>query len=336
MSEQTILPRWRGFNLLELFSRRGPDDRRSGDFREDDFRWIADWGFDFVRFPMDYRLWAPGDDVYAVREDVLQKIDRVVRLGEQYGLHVSLNFHAAPGYCINGVPEPFDLWKDAEALDAFCYHWALFAGRYKGISSNRLSFNLVNEPRIPAEVGTKAIYERVVRAAAEAIRARDAERLIIADGVKVGTEPLPELADLGIAQGCRAYAPAGVSHYRASWVPGSDTWPEPSWPQPETHPGGGWDRSRLEAHYAPWADLARRGVGVHCGEGGAHQYTPHAVVLSWLDDVLDILTGHGIGYALWNLRGTFGILDSERTDVEYEDWHGHKLDRELLTLLQGY
>jgi endoglucanase len=75
---------------------------------------------------------------------------------------------------------------------------------------------------------------------------------------------------------------------------------------------------------------------VHCGEGGAHHFTPHAVVLAWLDDVLDILTGHVIGFALWNLRGTFGILDSERSDVAYEDWHGHKLDRALLELLQRY
>jgi endoglucanase len=285
---------------------------------------------------MDYRLWVPGDDVYEVREDVLEQIDRVVRLGEQYSLHVSLNFHAAPGYCINGVPEPFDLWRDADALDAFCFHWALFAERYKGISSERLSFNLVNEPRVPPEIGTKAIYERVVWEATRAIRVQDAERLIIADGVRVGTEPLPELADLGIAQGCRAYAPSGVSHYRASWVPDSDTWPEPTWPQMESHSGGAWDRAQLEEHYGRWVDLARQGIGVHCGEGGAHQHTPHAVVLAWLDDVLDILTGHGIGYALWNLRGTFGILDSERADVEYEDWHGHKLDRALLSLLQKY
>jgi len=34
------------------------------------------------------------------------------------------------------------------------------------------------------------------------------------------------------------------------------------------------------------------------------------------------------------VRGSFGILDSGRTDIELEDWHGHKLDRRLLTLLQ--
>ena len=336
MAAQTVLPRWRGFNLLELFSRQGPADRRSDDFREDDFRWIANWGFDFVRIPMDYTLWIEGDDIYRPREATLEQIDRVVRLGERYELHVSLNFHAAPGYCINPKPEPFNLWQDEEALQAFCFHWGLFAERYRGIPAERLSFDLVNEPRVPSELGSRADHERVIRTATSAIRERDPGRPIIADGLEVGKVPAPELADLGIAQSCRAYQPAGVSHYRAGWVGGSDRWPSPAWPQPASHPGGAWDRTALEGHYAPWADLARQGIGGHCGEAGAHQYTPHRVVLAWLDDVLDILTGHNIGFALWNLRGTFGILDSGREDVAYEDWHGQELDRALLELLRRY
>lgn len=51
-------------------------------------------------------------------------------------------------------------------------------------------------------------------------------------------------------------------------------------------------------------------------------------------DVLDILKGHGIGWALWNLRGSFGLIDSGRSDIEYEDFQGHKLDRRLLSVLQ--
>ncbi|RQW09613.1 glycosyl hydrolase family 5, partial [candidate division KSB1 bacterium] len=62
----------------------------------------------------------------------------------------------------------------------------------------------------------------------------------------------------------------------------------------------------------------------------------HHVVLAWFRDVLEILTPHNIGYALWNFRGSFGIVDSGRTDVAYEDWHGHKLDRAFLELLQAF
>jgi hypothetical protein len=31
--------------------------------------------------------------------------------------------------------------------------------------------------------------------------------------------------------------------------------------------------------YQPWADLARKGVGVHCGEGNAFNKTPIEIVL---------------------------------------------------------
>ena len=182
----------------------------------------------------------------------------------------------------------------------------------------------------PSLADPAADHERVMRAAAAAVRKIDPERLIILDGVSWGTEPCPELANLGTAQSCRAYAPMGVSHYMATWV-GGENWPEPAWPgrQPD---GLYWDRTRLEEFYRPWIELASGGSGVHCGEGGAFSHTPHPVVLAWYRDVLEILTPENIGFALWNLRGGFGILDSERQDVAYEDWYGHRLDRRLLEL----
>jgi endoglucanase len=335
MPGQTVLPRWRGFNLLEFFTIKS-----SGDVREDDFRWIADWGFDFVRLPMCYTLWIENDDPRRLYEPMLRKIDRAVELGRRHNLHVCLNFHRAPGFSVNPErTEPYSLWKDQAALDDFCFHWQAFARRYRGISSAQLSFNLVNEPVAPRpEVMTREDHARVMRAAVAAVRAEDESRLIILDGLSWGNEPCPELADLagqGVAQSCRAYVPMGISHYKASWVNG-EMYPEPRWPGAWHGDGNTWDRAALEKHYQHWADLAARGVGVHCGEGGAFIHTPHDIVLRWLRDVLDILRGHNIGYALWNFRGGFGILDSERADVAYEDWHGHKLDRKLLELLQAY
>ena len=328
---QSVLPRWRGFNLLEMFTTQS-----SGDFQEDDFRWISEWGFNFVRIPACYTLWIEGEDVYRLKEPMLEKVDRVVRLGEKYGIHVCLNFHRAPGFSVNPErKEPFNLWKDEEAVEVFLFHWTTFARRYQGIPSERLSFNLVNEPIRPdPAVMTREDHARVMRRAVAAIREVDAERLIILDGLSWGTEPLTDLVDLGVAQSCRAYAPMGISHYRASWV-GGENWPEPTWPG-ALQDGKPWDRASLEAFYRPWIDLAERGVGVHCGEGGAFCYTPHHAFLAWFRDVLEILTASNIGYALWNFRGPFGVLDSERRDVVYEDWHGHALDRKLLTLLQSF
>ena len=69
--------------------------------------------------------------------------------------------------------------------------------------------------------------------------------------------------------------------------------------------------------------------------GGAYHQTPHAVFLGWFGEVLEVLRGHGIGWALWNFRGPFGVLDSARQDIAYREWHGHRLDVALLHLLRA-
>ena len=337
---QTVLPRWRGFNLTEMCG------TRSGVFVEDDFRWIAELGFDFVRLPLNYRMWTDEQDVYQVREPALDRLDSAVALALENGLHVSINFHRAPGYCVNGPEEPFNLWKDEEALAVFLFHWELIAKRFRHVSGKHLSLNPVNEPKKVTDKMSRADYERVMRAFVGRVRAIDPDRLIIIDGLRWGQTPLPELMDLGAAQSCRCYWPHSLSHYKVPGIAPENPLPA-SWPCTGYSPSGDavgepgtpatvWDRARLEAHYAPWAELARSGAGVHCGEGGCFKHTPHDVFLRWFTDVLEILTGYGIGYALWNFRGSFGVLDSEREDVAYEDWHGHKLDRKLLELLQRF
>jgi hypothetical protein len=140
----------------------------------------------------------------------------------------------------------------------------------------------------------------------------------------------------GVAQSVHAYWPSGISHYRAPWVDRKLDFPAPAWPLRNKDGSIKSGRADLEQRFAPWAELARQAVGVHCGECGCFNKTPYDVFTAWFSDVLDILSGHGIGYALWNFRGSFGILDSGRTDIEYEDWHGHKLDRRLLRILQKY
>ncbi len=320
------IPRWRGINLLDMFTMQ-----RKGDFAEDDFKYIRDWGFDFVRLPLCYRLWIVDGDDYKINEAMLQKLDRAIDLGQKYNIHVCLNFHRGPGYSVNReFTEPHSLWKDKSALDAFVFQWTMIAKRYKGISKDKISFNLINEPgALDPKRMTRADHERVMRTTVKAIRKISPDRIISIDGLAWSRKPCPELADLNLVQSTRAYEPMSISHYKASWV-NSKNFPAPAWPR------NGWDRKRLEEHYKPWIDIKKQGVPVHCGEGGTYNKTPHNVVLPWLRDVLDILTDHGIGYAIWNFRGSFGIMDSGRNDVDYEDFHGHKLDRKMLNILQKY
>jgi aryl-phospho-beta-D-glucosidase BglC (GH1 family) len=351
MAKKNPLPRWKGFNLLDFFS---PDPTRSRrQTTEEDLKWMRDWGFDFIRLPMAYpnyldidrsRNITP-DDVYKISNERVDAISNLVELAHKYNMHVSLNLHRAPGYCVNaGFHEPYNLWKDQEALDAFCFHWNMWAKRYKNTSSKKISFDLLNEPSLREDMNDQhskrsavpgELYRKLAIAASDAIWKENPKHLIIADGNNVGNTVIPEIKDLNIAQSCRGYNPGIISHYKAPWAnPNPDALPEPKWPG---QVGNRYlSRTMLEEYYKPWIELSKSGVGVHCGECGCWNKTPHDVFIAWFTDVLDILRSNDIGFALWEFSGSFGVLDSGREDIEYEDWHGHKLDRKLLTLMQKY
>jgi endoglucanase len=319
---------------------------------------------------MSYHCWSDPHHWREIREPVMKEIDQALEFGRRHGIHVCMNFHRAPGYSVDrSVKEPFNLWRDAEALEACVYHWRHFAARYRDVPNAALSFDLLNEPGMMDEqrLLDDATYFRVAKALVEGIRAESPERLIIADGLNWGRIPCPALAELKIAQSTRGYDPMRVSHWKASWVGGADQWPRPTWPLRESEEAaqgdraqlarfeevfhenpivrkfaddpvlhGDWNRERIEHQLIrPWQELEAMGVGVHVGECGAHHFTPHDVALAWLGDLTAAWRKAGWGFAVWNLRGTFGVLDSGRTDVAYEDFHGHKLDRKMLELLRA-
>ncbi|HTS19227.1 MAG TPA: cellulase family glycosylhydrolase [Verrucomicrobiae bacterium] len=339
-------PRWRGFNLPNLCF--PPGDFRFADmviqgygrFFENEFRWIAEWGFNFVRLPISYDWYVLDGDPELIDEGKLAVIDQAIEWGERYGLHVNLGLVHAPGY-VNGsdywlTPDRFDLWKDAAAAECFNAHWQMFARRYRGRSALQLSFCLLAEPaRTDADT-----YARIIRGANNAVLAADPGRPILVEGLEYGSQPVPQLADVGAAHCCRAYQPFHISHQLAWWV--HMPVEPPAWPTPKPVQRTGWlvgplDPDELRAWYQPWIDLAKQGVPrIHCGETGFWSRTPHHVGLAWIESVLTLFKEFGWSWALWNFTGAFGILDSGRTDVSYEHFHGHLLDRKYLQLLQRY
>ncbi len=336
VQDWTPSKRWRGFNLLGMFrcptTGLKPDPRVDGHFVEWEFQALHDWGFNFVRLPLDYRILIAGDSWTNLNEQKMKFLDDAIRWGRKYSIHVQVALHRIPGYCILDQTEAFPLGTSPMAQKAACTMWAAFAKRWKGVPNDVLSFNLFNEP---TRHTAGANYLPLCRKLIEAIRNEDGARFIMVDGNGCASQPVPELYETpSVGQAFRGYTPHAITHYGTDYIHGIPKAP-PTWPLAPGYASGWLCRSPEEtvAQYQGALD-----VGELCmvGEFGCCNTAPHATVLAWMEHCLKLWRAKGLGWALWNLRGRFGILDSERTDIVYEDFHGHKLDRKMLELLRRY
>jgi len=253
-------------------------------------------------------------------------------------VHISMCIHRIPGYCVNGRElEPYQLFEStpdsmARALEAASHHWAYLAERYKDVSASRLSFDLINEPPFMKD---QAPYVKICKTLIAAIREKSPDRLIFANGADIGQTPVVGLIDEGIVQSSHDYQPKMISHYKAGWVPAAEfeSLEVPTWPMVDKH-GVLWNKEKLRLEdITKWKPVTDHGVPVHVGEWGCNTKTPHDVCLAWMADELSLWKEAGWGWSMWNLRGGFGIVDSNRDDVRYEDFKGHKLDRKMLELI---
>jgi aryl-phospho-beta-D-glucosidase BglC (GH1 family) len=303
------------------------------DERELDF--IAAAGFEFVRVPLDYRFWIHGFRYDRPIESRLRDVDRCVSAVVSRGLHCSLNIHRAPGYCINGPEtEKHNLWTDGAAQDAFVAQWELFAARYRHIPHGALSFDLLNEPPAVGRLGmTRGGHEALIRRTVAAIRRIDPGRMIVVDGLAGGNNPLPELADLGVTTSGRGYQPMALTHFKADWCAATRSLEErPTYPGVYWE-GVSWGKETLRAYYASWRKAEAAGTPVHIGEFGCYETVDNDVALRWFADLLSLYKEYGWGWALWNFRGPFGLVDHHRSQTYWETIHGFSVDRGLYELL---
>lgn len=344
---QNEIKRYKGFNLLDLLLSESSDSfdkSRHGIVREVDFKRISEWGFNYIRVPASYRIWSTAEDPYTIDESKIALLDKMVHYALKYNLHININLHRLPGYCINDdepVKEPYNLWEDEEALKAASFQWQSIAQRYKDIESEYLSFNIINEPKWDL-AEWKVV--KVNAALVNAIREVSPNRTIHIDGIASGSHPSISFMQRDVENcvyTCRGYMPGTLTHYKVSVTPRNTTDTPPVWPgaaQILEDTKIVWDRAKLDQYFDLWAALSNvYKRGVICGEWGCYNKTPHNTTLAWAEDMLASMKERNIGFSFWCLRGTFGILNSDRSDVEYEILeNGDKLDRKLLELLQRY
>ena len=321
-----------GFNFQWMCSwhpdlKPQPADEKALDF-------LATFGFNFARIPVDYRFWTRDFDYFHPDESVFNCLDRYLEACRSRGIHMSLNLHRAPGYCTNRNDlERHNLWTDEMAQNAFVFLWEIFAQRYKGVFCKALSFDLINEPPAPGQYGmTRKSHAALIRRAVAAIRAIDPDREIVIEGLGGGYLAMPELATLGVVHSGRGYHPMPVSHHKATWWPDHRRAPGPKYPGLRWQ-GRCWDRAALRDSYRSWRAVEQCGARIHIGEFGCFKHTPNDIALRWLADLLSLYKEFGWGYALWNFQGPFGMIEHGRPGAKLESLEGYQVDRALLELM---
>jgi hypothetical protein len=97
------------------------------------------------------------------------------------------------------------------------------------------------------------------------------------------------------------------------------------------------DRKWLENWMKPWFEFRKEtGSLIHCGELGTYALkVPRQTQLNWFRDVLGILKENKVGWAQWNFRGSFGIINTGREEFHSEILpNGDRLDRQMLEILR--
>jgi len=157
--------------------------------QEDDFAWLARWGFNSVRLPFNSRHLLEKD---GLNPDYLSHIDDAVRWSKKYGLLLFLDCHGAPGGQTgtniddseNDYPA---LFGNPENERRLLLLWRLLAERYKDEPAIG-GFDLLNEPITHWHPD---IYPQLVplyRRLIKEIRTIDPNHLLILEGTHWATD----------------------------------------------------------------------------------------------------------------------------------------------------
>ena len=321
----------RGTNISHWLSqsdKRG--EARRASFTREDVDRIADWGFDHIRLPVDeMQMW---DDSGAQEAEAFDLMDSALDWAEEAGLNVVVDLHILRGHFFISKLEP-ELFTDPAQAEKFADLWRQLSARLRGRSNERVAYELLNE----AVAADPQDWNRVAGVAFQAIRELEPRRTIVLGSNQWNSaftfDELSVPDDANTVLTFHFYHPMLITHHRASWsvegrmYDGPVQYPGP--PIPDGHlaevrpPEAArlvkvdlaklnrpYDRGAMVADFAqPVAASLRTGRPLYCGEFGVIDLVPQPARVAWYRDIISVFDEYGIGWANWDYKGEFGIVD---------------------------
>ena len=317
----------RGVNLSHWFSQSPNRDYSEAHLREHttrrDIELIKGLGFDHVRFPVEPAPLFDEARPSELNAEYLRHLDAALDMLLATGLAVVLDLHPSDELKIR-------LRTDDRAVAALADFWRSLARHVSARDPERLFLEIMNEPMVEDPYRWMGIQARL----AAAIREGAPRHTIVATGPRWSSVDqlllIEPVADRNVVYNFHFYEPHNFTHQGATW--GADFWPYlknvpyPSSPERvapllasvsndaargalKEYGEERWDASRVEREIAAAAEWARRrGVALTCNEFGVYRaYSPPDSRLRWIADVRAALERHGIGWAMWDYAGGFGV-----------------------------
>jgi aryl-phospho-beta-D-glucosidase BglC (GH1 family) len=319
----------RGINASEWFAqvydKRGytPEHFQAWTTSED-IALIKSMGFDHVRLSVNPQPMFTAREPNKIPAEYLGYLDAAVKKILDHGLAVVIDLHPESDFKAR-------LANDDEFVEQFADFWRALAEHYSAWDADRVFLEVLNEPELTDRYRWLGVQMKL----AAAIRQGAPAHTIIAAGARwssddelVFQEPLH---DPNIIYNFHFYEPHIFTHQGATW--GKYYW---HWLRGVRYPSTAesaeraaalapsevdrlqviryghehWDAERIESEMKQAAEWARRrGVPLVCNEFGVYQeYSDPHDRAAWLHDVRTALERNGIGWAMWDYSGSFGLV----------------------------
>src|SRR5258708_2824675 len=329
-----------GINLSEWFAQvYDPKGYAKEHFQSwttsSDIALIKSAGFDHVRLSVNPQPMMDASRRHDGEAEYFGYLDAAVKMILDAGLAVEIDMHPESDFKAR-------LSKEDDFVENFADFWRKVAQHYSSWDSERIFFEILNEP----EMRDRYRWYGVEAKLAAAIRQGAPVHTIIATGGNWDDDDdmlfSQPLRDPNIIYVFHFYDPHIFTHQGATWgayywrwlkglhYPSSqDNAAQVAKDVPEAldrmyvvrYGQDHWDAARIDAEITQAAEWGKQyGVPLICNEFGVYRtFSDPQDRARWITDVRTSLERHNIGWTMWDYSGSFGVVTNRETKAKLDE-----------------
>lgn len=323
----------RGINISHWLSQSGDrGEKRVTKFTREDVKFLAECGYDHLRIPIDEEQMF--DEQLNPEPEAFLLLHNAIGWCKEFNLKVVVDLHILRSHHFNAESKP--LFTEQAAQEQFYDCWRKISAELKKYPRSLVAYELMNEP----VADDPEQWNTIVNNCLKVVRELEPKRTIIIGSNRwqaydqVKNLRVPE-KDKNIIISFHFYNPFPLTHYRASWTEQKENPLKVYYPgyivkkedveklTPELQKRWGWltrsynDINTLEKQILQALDAATAmGRKLYLGEFGCLHGAGKENLINWFRDVVSLCEKYDIGYASWDYKGGFGIIDKGQIQVE--------------------